>query len=328
MYHTDVAAKPDHKSPVPLYHQLVETLRYRIATGQLRPGDALPSLRAASKRWGVHWHTVRHAYGELAEAGLVVIRCPQGARVKATLPAPSANLGVEGLADFLADVSTQARERFGLSASRLSELLAASSAASTARSPNTATFVECNDSQAKDYADQVMDRWSATVRAWSLDEAGEPPPGPILATFFHFIDVRSRWPHRHADMRFLPVTVAPSLVEELSRRRKEPGPIRVMLAETNEARGRAAVADLLALLPADRFQVTAYLARRVAVLLEKDAKAAAVLFAPRLWSRLSARERKHPKAVQLRYAIEPEALAELGDVLGWTERRGARTRAG
>src|SRR5262245_48034254 len=42
----------DPQSPVPLYHQLAESLRYRIATGALRPGQPLPPLREAARRWG------------------------------------------------------------------------------------------------------------------------------------------------------------------------------------------------------------------------------------------------------------------------------------
>ena len=76
-----MAQRPDRDSPVPLYHQIVETLRYRIATGRLRAGDALPTLREAAKHWGVNLHTVRRAYGELADLRWVVIRRPQGAFV-------------------------------------------------------------------------------------------------------------------------------------------------------------------------------------------------------------------------------------------------------
>lgn len=316
---------PDRNSPVPLYHQIVETLRYRIATGQLRGGDALPTLREAAKRWGVNLHTVRRAYGELEESGLVVIRRPQGAFVSAG-PAGS-KPSVNGLADFLARTNRAARERFGLSASRLAELLVNPVGGAAERSAARATFVECSDLQAADYAEQIMASWSVDVQARCLDEGGEPPAGPIVSTFFHFNDVRRRWPGRHADMRFVAVTVDPTLATALGRRRERKRPMRVLLVETSAERARDALADVTALLPADRFSVSARVTRRPAELLERKGIDGAVLFAPRIWSHLDEAARRHPAAVQLRYVIESSSLTELGEALNWTPRRGARARA-
>ena len=73
-------------SPVPLYHQIAEGIRYRIATGALPTDTQLPTLREASRLWGVNLHTVRHAYKELADQGFVATKGPAGTRV---LPAPS-----------------------------------------------------------------------------------------------------------------------------------------------------------------------------------------------------------------------------------------------
>src|SRR5512144_2360549 len=68
----------DPRSPIPLYHQIAETLRYRIATGTIEAGATLPPLREAARLWKVNLHTVRSAYTALAEAGVVVTRAPVG----------------------------------------------------------------------------------------------------------------------------------------------------------------------------------------------------------------------------------------------------------
>jgi regulatory GntR family protein len=81
-----MAPSLDPASPVPLYHQLAEALRYRIATGALAPGTALPPLRAAARQWGVNLHTVRHAYAALASLGLVRTRAPHGTLVLGGAP--------------------------------------------------------------------------------------------------------------------------------------------------------------------------------------------------------------------------------------------------
>ena len=68
----------DHASPVPLYHQISEAIRYRIATGAVPPGTVLPPLREAARLWGANLHTVRRAYTELGRTGIVVTRVARG----------------------------------------------------------------------------------------------------------------------------------------------------------------------------------------------------------------------------------------------------------
>jgi len=321
-----MATRPDRNSPVPLYHQIVETLRYRIATGQLRAGDALPTLRDAAKRWGVNLHTVRRAYGELEQAGLVVIRRPQGATVASTGSSPK--LSVDGLAEFIAGIVRGARDRFGLNASALADLLSSHQRSGSVAETTSATFVECTDLQATDYAEQVMSRWSVEIGTHSLDTSSEPPVGPILSTLFHFNDLRRRWPHRHADMQFVAVTLDPSLVTTLAQRGGGGRSVRVILAETSADRARDALADVMTLLPADRYSITARVTKRPAELLGRRGLKGAVLFAPRIWARLDETTRRHPAAVQLRYVIGPSSMNTLGEVLVWVRRKQRRSRVG
>lgn len=311
----------DPQSPVPLYHQIAETLRYQLATGQLRAGDSLPTLREAARRWGVNLHTVRRAYGELARVGLIFIRRPHGAQVTGVGTGGSSSVNVAGLREFLAETVERARERFGLTPSRLSELLITGSMGrEAARESSMASFVECSELQAADYANQVAARWSVTVRAWSMDAEGEPPPGPIVSTYFHYNEVRSRWPGRHRDMRFVSVKVDPTLAELLSSRKRGSPSAMVVLAEVGGERARDVVGDLMGLLGSENYRIVTRVVRRPGALLKPRTAGIAVLFAPRLWSRLTVKERAHPKALQLRYVIEPSALVELGEAMGWRER--------
>lgn len=320
-----MVTRPDRGSPVPLYHQIVESLRYRIATGQLRPGDALPTLREAAARWAVNLHTVRRAYGELQEAGLITVRRPQGAVVATTNGTSKLNL--RGLSDFLQETVQRARDRFGLTSSGLADLLVQASATHGGERSASTAFVECSEMQALDYAEQIMERWSVTVRPHCLDASDEPLPGPILSTFFHFNDVRRRWPHRHADMRFVPVTLDPTLPIMLERRSEGIRPTAVILAETSADRAGDALADVQALLPADRFAVVARVTKHPEKLLERQGLKGAVLLAPRTWARLDERARRHPAAVQLRYVIEPSALENVAEALAWNAKRVTRVRA-
>ena len=322
----DVAIDPH--SPVPLYHQIVECLRYRIATGQLRGGDALPTLREAAHRWGVNLHTVRRAYGELSAAGLVSIRRPQGVTVSAGPTSGDSRIRVAGLQRFLTGISRQARRRFGLNSVQLSVLLRDPPDGScAAQEEHRATFVECNALQASDYAAQVKSRWSVQVRPWSLESSGDPPPGLLVSTYFHFNEVRARWPRRHADMRFVPVHLDHSLLDSLTVRSDRTRPVRVVLAEQKDDRARQILGDLMGLLPTKRFSVAVQIVKQPGSPLARAKHGPFVLFAPRLWSMLTDQQRSHPRAVQLRYVIEAAALSGLARELGWQERKEKWARA-
>ncbi len=61
----------DHRSGVPIYVQIVEQVRQRVATGELRPGDQLPTVRQMATDLRVNFNTVARAYRLLDEAGLI-----------------------------------------------------------------------------------------------------------------------------------------------------------------------------------------------------------------------------------------------------------------
>lgn len=60
------------------YIQIAEGIREQIETGQLKPGDKLPSNRALMERYGAGTQTVQRAVRALKEAGLVESRASRG----------------------------------------------------------------------------------------------------------------------------------------------------------------------------------------------------------------------------------------------------------
>ena len=101
--------KLDPESPVPLYHQLAEALRYQIATGRLTPGQTMPPVRDGHAMFGVNLHTVRRAYTQLAKDGLVTIDGARGTRV-----ASGADVFTSDIDRFIADTLRNAKAKFGL----------------------------------------------------------------------------------------------------------------------------------------------------------------------------------------------------------------------
>jgi GntR family transcriptional regulator len=55
----------DPHSGVPVYRQLMDQIKFHIASGLLGPGDELPSTRALSARLGVNPMTISKAYSYL-----------------------------------------------------------------------------------------------------------------------------------------------------------------------------------------------------------------------------------------------------------------------
>jgi GntR family transcriptional regulator len=61
----------DFQAGKPVYLQLADQIRYAAASGRLRPGDALPSLRPLAEELRINRNTIAKAYAELEAQGLI-----------------------------------------------------------------------------------------------------------------------------------------------------------------------------------------------------------------------------------------------------------------
>jgi DNA-binding transcriptional regulator YhcF (GntR family) len=305
----------DPRSPIPLYHQLAEAIRYRIATGELKSGVVLPPLRRAAGSWGVNLHTVRRAYAELARAGIVTTRAPEGTRVLAggaEARRPSAPASRDR---FLQSVIAEAQLRHGLSADDLISLLRRM----RTTPPRREVFVvECSRPQCDDLAGQLEARFRVSARPWVLHRKEPPPAGLILATYFHYNEVRLRWPDRIEDVRFLAIAPEADLARRLlggrpGRRRR----MTVVLVEREEAMARNIAADLVRLLPASTFRVVTRVVPDAEAALGAARPPAPVLLSPRMWGELTDRARRDRRVHQVRYTFDAAGLESLGAEQGW-----------
>jgi len=74
----------DTRDATPIYAQLERGLRASIATGRLRPGDQLPTVRQLAVDLQVNANTVARVYAELERAGVIETRRGVGSFVSAT----------------------------------------------------------------------------------------------------------------------------------------------------------------------------------------------------------------------------------------------------
>ena len=333
-----MAPSLDPTSPVPLYHQLAEALRYRIATGALAPGTVLPSLRDAARQWRVNLHTVRHAYAALAAEGLVRTEVPRGTVILGDLRPAGRGTSATPVAlnRFLTRMLREAKTHFGLAPHQLGRSIArlagspatfltGAGPAGVVRVPQSepAHVVECSETQAADLAHQVSGAWEVPAHGWSLERPGQPPTGPVVATYFHYNDVRTRWPERFPAVHFVAIHPDPDLPSRLARFRHRGRRTRVLVVERTAAMAANIAADLRALLPDRLFSLTPVVAARAGAAFAGAPADTPMLFSPRMWGALTPAERADRRAIEIRYLIESKDLAALGQELEWTARPAA-----
>ena len=64
-------------SGLAIYQQIVNQVKYKVASGRLQPGDELPPIRALAEQLLINPNTVARAYRELETSGVVTTK--QGA---------------------------------------------------------------------------------------------------------------------------------------------------------------------------------------------------------------------------------------------------------
>ena len=63
---------------VPIYLQVMQQIKYLVASGRLEPGDELPSIRSLAEQLIVNPNTIARAYRELETQGVVEKRRTAG----------------------------------------------------------------------------------------------------------------------------------------------------------------------------------------------------------------------------------------------------------
>jgi GntR family transcriptional regulator len=297
----------DRQSPLPLYHQIAEALRNAIATGALAPGARLPPVREAARTWGAHLHTVRRAYGELQREGLVRVDGARGTHVIGGLDRAPVKAELDG---FLASCVRTARQQFGLGPGALGQLLAQRESAGGAPRVH---FLECSRSQAVGHCEELERAWRVRAEPLVLGETESLPAGPIVATYFHYNDVRQRWPQRLDEVRFVAIAPDPELLSRLpeapaGRRR------RLLVCELDAGKAQNIAADLHNLFPAGAEQIEPRVLTSPDVLPRRRPEDV-LLVAPRVWGLLP--ERQRGRVVPIRYSMRAHELEALGGALGW-----------
>ena len=73
-------------SPTPIYRQIADQIRRAVATGQLSPGEQLPSVRALAEDLVINPNTVARTYADLVRDGILETQKAKGVFVSDSRP--------------------------------------------------------------------------------------------------------------------------------------------------------------------------------------------------------------------------------------------------
>jgi GntR family transcriptional regulator len=110
-------------SAVPISRQIAEQIATLCASGSLRPGERLPSVRELARELAVNQNTILRVYERLVGEGLLEMRHGQGTFVAARAKRGQLAMHRERLVDELRQIARQA-VGLGLTSDELHELLA------------------------------------------------------------------------------------------------------------------------------------------------------------------------------------------------------------
>lgn len=98
----------DYQSGVPVYLQLVQQAKSAVASGTLRAGDQLPSVRALAEELKVNRNTIARAWTELEGEGVIENRQGAGCFVTSHVSPLKKTVRTERLAQAVDQLIVQA----------------------------------------------------------------------------------------------------------------------------------------------------------------------------------------------------------------------------
>jgi GntR family transcriptional regulator len=113
----------DFRSGLPIYLQVVDGIQERIASGQLQPGNQLPTVRTLALELRVNFNTIARSYRILDEMGIISTQQGRGTYIL-SVPPPEVSKEIRRKSllaltqHYLIDA-----ERLGASADELSQIL-------------------------------------------------------------------------------------------------------------------------------------------------------------------------------------------------------------
>ena len=95
---------------MPIYRQIIDQIKYQVATGVLKEGDKVPSVRELATRLAVNQNTVLKVYNELCRQNVLRIERGDGTYVSSGWRDISKAERKAAVANLLRDAAVQAMQ--------------------------------------------------------------------------------------------------------------------------------------------------------------------------------------------------------------------------
>lgn len=107
---------------MPIYRQIIDQIKYQVATGALREGDKVPSVRELASKLAVNQNTVLKVYNELCRENVLKIERGDGTYVSSNKQNIPAAARKQAVANVLREAAVQAIQ-LDVSLEQVEELL-------------------------------------------------------------------------------------------------------------------------------------------------------------------------------------------------------------
>lgn len=208
-------------SQIPPHVQIMDRIRLALLTGQLRPGDTLPSIRDIETELGVSRNIVRRAYLELESHGLLKLKHGKGVIVHNELPYPLDQALARRSLRLCEDVLVQAQAAglVGTSFARMLYQLALEQE----RTRPQFYYSDITQPLSQERAEQISRAWQITVVGLAMDQlksleaVPEAPPLRIFTSYYRYGEVSGLAAHLKADIIPVGLKFTDATMEEIGR---------------------------------------------------------------------------------------------------------------
>lgn len=116
--------KVDLTSHRPVYLQIIEEVKQAVATGELKPGDQLPTVRQLAADQRVNFNTVARAYRLLDEEGIISTQHGRGTYILSPSSAKDTKKLKQQQLALLVEHFIEEMEKLGASPREVNEIVA------------------------------------------------------------------------------------------------------------------------------------------------------------------------------------------------------------
>jgi len=176
----------DRNADIPLQVQIANSIRFKIGNGNIKKGDRLPATRLLASQLGISFHTVRKAYADLAEEGIITSRPGSGYVVENAEPLAKSDRMERG-ASILSSAIRQA-VGLGLDEEELEYLFAEQLQALDAEETPTKLLVATSFKElGQQCAIQLASSFQRECHSCTLDELSKHADADILVVPFRYV---------------------------------------------------------------------------------------------------------------------------------------------